>query len=204
MDRKIRALRKSLDESPGSVKNHQRLAGSPGSGSPETTLAEIKSELAMAGKIRMVVAKTLPEQRIVECIVLDPYDVDLQDEWVPPAEVESTAYGFVEHSRLIGFRHAVEAEGATLVSSFVEAYPTPEDRIRAHENLPHRAYRRPFGTDVIKSGSWAAAVRLPEGLWQQVLDGTLNSFSIGGGSFKIDLSTAVMPEVEFIDLAPAS
>jgi hypothetical protein len=145
------------------------------------------------------VVKSDLEKQIVYGVVLDPYAVDLQGDWVPPAEIESTAHGFQKESRVIGFRHRKTAEGAELVETFVENYPSGE-RAKAMKNLPHKVYRRKYGDDVIHSGAWVAGVQLPDQLWEMHLQGKLNAFSIGGFSFKTKITTDAMPAVEFIDL----
>lgn len=105
----------------------------------------------------------------------------------------------MKKSRVIGFRHRQKAEGAELVESFVEAYPPGQHEL-ALKNLPHKAYRRQFGNDVIHSGTWVAGVKLPDELWAMHKRGELNAFSIGGFSFKTQMTEAAMPDVTFIDL----
>ena len=103
----------------------------------------------------------------------------------------------------MGLQHNGIAE-AEIVESWVEIYPTPEDRELALKNLPHSAYRRKFGTDTVHSGAWIAGARLSDELWAVHKKGELDAFSIGGFSFKTQVSDKAMPEVEFIDLEPTT
>ena len=135
--------------------------------------------------------------------MLDPYSVDLQNEWVPPAAIEDTAHDFLEKSRVVGLRHTGKAD-ASVVESWVELYPSTKDREAALDNLPHRVFRRAFGDDVIHSGSWVAGVRLSDELWDQFQQGELGAFSVGGFSFKTKVSVDAMPEVDFVDLSPSA
>ena len=91
---------------------------------------------------------------------------------------------------------------AEVVESWVEPYPTIKDRELALQNLPHDAFLREFGTDVLKSGAWVMGAKLSDALWAAHKRGELDAFSIGGFSFKTQISTDAMPEVNFIDVRP--
>lgn len=203
--RKVRAMAKALDiQLPVRDANRAiRPTGQPSQGDFGATLAEPTSELRMDRPIRCRVVKSAPEKQIVYGVVLDPYSVDLQNEWVPPATIEDTAHDFVEKSRVIGLKHAAKAD-AKLVESWVELYPSVKDREAALGNMPHRVFRRRFGDDVIHSGSWVAGVRLSDELWEQYKRGDLDAFSVGGFSFKTKVSTDAMPDVDYVDLAPSA
>jgi uracil-DNA glycosylase family 4 len=203
--RKVRAMAKALDMPAQTVKAKvaTRPTGQPSQGDFGATLAEPRSELRKGDAIRCRVVKSASEKQIVYGVVLDPYSVDLQNEWVPPATIEDTAHDFVEKSRVIGLKHATKAD-ARLVESWVELYPSVKDREAALANMPHRVFRRGFGDDVIHSGSWVAGVRLSDELWDQYRRGELDAFSVGGFSFKTKVTTSAMPDVEFVDLAPSA
>lgn len=204
--RKVRAMAKALDISPSAVDGKAvatRPVGQPSEGGLGATLAETISELRSSGAIKCRVVKAAPEKHIVYGVVLDPYSVDLQNEWVPPATIEDTAHDFVERSRVIGLQHVGKAD-ATLVESWVELYPSEGDRAAALDNQPHRVFKRKFGDDEIHSGSWVAGVRLSDSLWDAYQRGDFGAFSVGGFSFKTNVSTNAMPEVEIIDLAPSA
>lgn len=203
--RKVRAIAKALDISIKSMdaNNASRPSDQPSEGGSGATLAESISELRKGDAIRCRVVKSAPEKQIVYGVVLDPYSVDTQDEWVPPATIEDSAHEFLEKSRVIGLRHTSKAE-ATLVESWVEIYPSPADREAALENRPHRVFKRRFGDDEIHSGSWMAGVRLSDELWDLYKRGELGAFSVGGFSFKTKVTTDAMPDVEYIELSPTA
>ncbi len=199
--RKLKILAKSLDI-PLQVQDHvKRPTGKPIQGQPGATLTDSISELRKDETFRVAVTKSLPEKQIVYGVVLDPYQVDLQNDWIPPAEIEATAHDFLEKSRVIGLKHRGMAD-AKLVESWVEIYPSSKDREAALANQPHSVFKRSFGTDIIHSGAWVAGVRLSDELWASYKTGELDAFSIGGFSFKSRVAQQTMPAVQFIDMAP--
>ena len=199
--RKLGNLRKSLtlDNSDRTVNYNSSPICSPSTGKPGTNPVESISGLRKDGTFRVPVIKSLPEKQIVYGVVLDPYQVDLHNDWIPPAEIESTAHDFLEKSRVIGLKHKGLAD-AKLVESWVEVYPTKEDHAAALINQPHKVFKRAFGDDVIHSGAWVAGVRLSDELWAAYKIGDLDAFSIGGFSFKSQVTPDVMPSVEYIEL----
>lgn len=197
--RKIRALGKSLDVPVQPVRKRNQQGSEPRHGGAPGNLTDAISEKRKTGQIVCKVSKSAEDKQIVYGVVLDPYEVDLQTEWVPPAEIESTAHGFLKKSRVIGLEHMERAD-AQIVESWVEPYPSKEDYLAALENRPHRAFKRQFGNDVIRSGAWVAGVQLGDREWQLHKKGELNAFSVGGFSFKTKITTAAMPEVEFVEL----
>lgn len=205
VSRKLKVIRKSLDGNRYGVQDHKYRESEQSQSGALGNLADAISEMRKTGRATCRVVKAAVEKQIVYGVVLDPYRVDLQREWVPPAEIESTAHGFVKKSRVIGFEHLERAD-ARLVESWVEPYPSREDYLAALENRPHRVFKRQFGDDEIHSGSWVAGVELGDKEWAQYKKGELGAFSIGGFSFKSKVTTAAMPEVSFIRLieAPAA
>ena len=153
-----------------------------------------------AEKSRAVdIYKADEEKRIVYGVVLDPTELDAHEDFLSPSVIEETAHQFLESSRTIGLDHNGDAEGATVVESYVERYPTQEDYRLAIEGKPHRSFRTRFGEDSVTSGSWVLGVRLPPDLWSKVKSGELNAFSIGGVGTREDLGAGEMPDIEFID-----
>lgn len=202
--RKLKGIAKALDVKLPKVRKSVQQGGTPSKGAAPANLADAISEMRKTGRALCRVIKSAEEKQIVYGVVLDPYDVDLQTEWVPPAEIESTAHGFLKKSRVIGFEHIERAE-AQIVESWVELYPSTADYQAALENRPHRAYTRKFGDggEMIHSGTWVAGVQLGDREWALHKQGKLNAFSVGGFSFKTKMTTAAMPEVEFIELIAA-
>jgi 2'-5' RNA ligase len=193
--RKLRGIRKTLDESLSAMKDK---SASSQRGVPAENL-----KTSGKGDVLARIAKSDEDRQIIYAVVLDPYQVDLQNDWVPPAEIEQTAHDFLAKSRVIGFRHRGALEGAEVVESLVELYPSPEDRRLAFANQPHRAYRRKFGADTIHSGAWVLGVRLPDEIWAMYKRGEIDAFSIGGSGVRTPMPDSIMPKVEFIELVPS-
>ena len=202
VDRKVKTICKALDIGRSSAETLNSSKVDPSHGEAGTNLADSISELEQGGGLRVAVTKSLEEKQIVYGVILDPYQVDLHNDWLPPAEIETTAHDFLEKSRVIGLKHNGVAE-AQIVESWVEVYPSTKDRELALQNLPHKAFERPFGSDTIHSGAWVAGVKLSDELWALHKKGDLDAFSIGGFSFKTKISTSAMPKVEFITLEPS-
>jgi hypothetical protein len=147
---------------------------------------------------RVGIYKADESKRIVYGVVLDPYIIDAHDDYLSPAVIEETAHDFLSESRVVGLDHNGAADGAKVVESWIQPYPTPEDYKAAIEGKPHKAYAQSFGDDVVRSGSWVLGVKLTPELWSRVQSGELNGFSIGGYGQREDMAEGEMPEVEFI------
>ena len=145
------------------------------------------------------IAKADSEKQIVYGIVLDPYQVDSQDDWVPPKAIEETAHRWLAESRVIGLDHSEKAD-AYPVESYMVPYPSREDYANAMANKPHRAFTMPFGDDVVHSGSWVLGTKLGDAEWAQVKNGELNAYSIGGYGNRKATAKSSMPQVEFVEL----
>ena len=145
------------------------------------------------------ISKADSEKQIIYGIVLDPYQVDSQDDWVPPKAIEETAHRWLAESRVIGLDHSDEAN-AHPVESYMVPYPSRGDYDKAMANEPHKAYTMPFGDDVVHSGSWVLGTKLGDAEWAKVKDGELNAYSIGGYGNRKKTVKSSMPEVEFIEL----
>lgn len=189
IDRKLKALRKNLDAMPA----HKRPSLRPIRKTAESQLGD-----GIDAKVARIHKASKPK-RIVYGVVLDPYQVDLQDDWIPPADIEETAHSFVAKHGYISYQHEGMAD-AKLVESSVEQYPSQEDYRKAMEGLPHRAYRRKFGKDVVHSGAWVMAVQLSPELWAEYERGELDAFSIEGFGTRSQTTEAAMPQVTFVDL----
>jgi uracil-DNA glycosylase len=199
VDRKIRRLRKALDD--GFV-----VAGCKSERAGELDiLAGRVGETLHGGHGRAVarVMKASREKQIVYGVVLDPYEIDTQTEWVPPSEVESTAHEYLRKSRVLGREH-VRKDNADLVESWCVHYPSPEDYRAAMSLLPHKSYVMPFGEDHVHSGAWVAGVHLSDEAWAAYKRGEITGFSIGGFSHKTTVHRSAMPKVEFVQLKEES
>jgi len=144
------------------------------------------------------IAKADEEKRIVYGVVLDPYKVDAHGDLISPAEVEQTAHGWMEKSRVVGLQHSEMAD-AVPVESWLVPYPTEKDYQAAMAGKPHKASKTSFGTDTIHSGTWVLGTRLGKTEWEAVKTGELNAYSIGGFGKRRNLSESDAPKVTFIE-----
>jgi hypothetical protein len=190
IDRKLKALRKNLDAKAPPLRPSLRPLS-------KTARSHDGDGIENARVARIF--KAQEPKRIVYGVVLDPYQVDLQGDWIPPADIQETAWSFVEKHGYISYQHEGMAD-ATLVESSVEQYPSATDYQNAMQGKPHRAYRRKFGGDVVHSGAWIMAVRLSPRLWEEFQRGELDAFSIEGFGTRETVSPSEMPSVTFVDL----
>jgi hypothetical protein len=154
----------------------------------------------LSKSLTVPIAKADSEKKIVYGIVLDPYQIDAQNDYVSPKAIEETAHDWLSKSRIIGFDHTKKADAYPVESSIIP-YPSREDYQNAMEGKPHRAYRMPFGDDVVHSGSWVLGTKLGDSEWDEVKEGKLNAYSIGGYGKREPMSKNEMPKVEFVELA---
>jgi len=149
----------------------------------------------MPAKRAMVrVAKADSKLHVVVGVVLDPYQIDADRDWAPPAEVEKTAHDWLSGSRVIGFRHSRRVDGAVPVESWLVPYPTVEDRQAAIDGQPHRIYRMPLGKDTqVHSGAWVLGIRLPDPEWAMYQRGELDAYSVGGTGMRTPIAESFDP-----------
>ncbi len=141
------------------------------------------------------IIKVDDEKQIVYGVVLDPYIVDTQGDWIPPAEVEKTAHDWMKDSRTIGLGHKQEAQ-ATPVESYLLPYPDAEDYRKAMHGEPHRIIKFKIGEGFVHSGSWVLATKVEDpATWELVKSGELGSYSIGGRGERTEIEVTAMPDV---------
>ena len=169
-----------------------------GPGEPSKKLSTETGDPVEVSKMCNIV-KADKEKQIVYSVVLDPYIFDAHDDMIPPADVEATAHGWLEKSRMVGLNHAGQAK-ATVVESFLVPYPTPQDYQNAMAMKAHKAYKMPYGSDKVHSGTWVVGFRLDDQLWQMVQNGELNAVSIGGFGSREPIKQDAVPEVEIVEL----
>ena len=190
--RKLRSVAKALDVKVEYVQH----ATTRGTVSESVTPSQDTEQF---GAKTCKVSKAQPEKQIVYGVVLDPYVVDLQGDWLSPATIEASAHGFLKKSRVIGLEHVTKAD-AQVVESWIEPYPSAQDYRAAMDGLPHKAFSKAFGSDLVHSGTWIAGVQVGDKEWALHKEGKLNSFSVGGFSLKSVVDSSEMPDVEFIEL----
>jgi len=124
-----------------------------------------------------VFMKTIPlikgtapdDERFVLGIVLEPEEVDAQKDIYSAAEIRTAAHRFMEDFQDVGLMHKMRVNGAVKI---VESYLAPADLTVA-------------GTH-IKQGTWLLGVHvLSDALWEDVKDGKLTGFSIGGSARRV-------------------
>ena len=122
-------------------------------------------------------AKTIPlikganpdDERFVLGIVLEPEVVDAQNDIYSAAEIRTAAHRFMEEFQDVGLMHQMRVNGEVKI---VESYLAPTDLTIA-------------GTQV-KAGTWLLGVHvLSDALWEDVKNGTLSGFSIGGSARRV-------------------
>jgi uracil-DNA glycosylase family 4 len=155
----------------------------------------------MSGRaIDVAITKADKAKQIVYGVVLDPYQVDAQGDWIPPAEVEDTAHRWLQESRVIGLRHSAKAE-AVPVESWIVQYPSAEDYAKAQRNEPHAIFSIPFGSSAVHSGAWVLGTKiLDQGLWKEIESGKLGEYSVGGLGVRTPIERGTMPEVRVINV----
>jgi uracil-DNA glycosylase/2'-5' RNA ligase len=190
MERKLGRITKALDE--GFIFKDTSVI-SPG---PRLEILPGRS-----GECFVKVAKAAAEKQIVYCVAIDPYEVDTQDEWIPPAVAEQAAHDYLRQSRVIGREHT-RKDRADLVESSCVPYPSKEDYQKAMTLQPHSAWEMPYGDDVVHSGAWIVGIKLDADGWAAYKRGDITGVSIGGFSAKTRADKASMPEVTFVPLVP--
>lgn len=142
----------------------------------------------------ITISKLDDEKQIASFIVTDPYQVDAQGDWPPPADVEAYAYDWLEKSRVIGESHKRKAQ-AVPVASWLIPYPTPTDYKAAMSGAEHDIYEIKLGNDFAKSGSHIIDIRFKDDLWKRLKSGEFNAVSIGGKGVRKPVSRSAMPKV---------
>ena len=116
------------------------------------------------------------DERYVLGVVLEPDVVDAQNDIYDADEVRKAAHGFMSQFQTFGLMHQQPLEDHVEI---LESYLAPVDFDIADQT--------------IRKGSWLLAIRVLSGeLWEQVRNGTLTGFSIGGTARRLsesDLNT---------------
>lgn len=102
-------------------------------------------------------------------VVLEPDTIDLQGDVITEDDVRLAMEGYMLNSQLVGHQHQEVAK-----ASVVECYLAPE-------NFDVE------GLDSVRKGSWVLTVKVfDDDLWNDVLDGKLTGFSIGGTGLRTE------------------
>lgn len=169
---KGKGKKKPTDNSGGGGKDdHGHGAGgghSGGSGFDIYGAAADTAEKSAYAKI----AKADGEKKIIYCVVLTPNEVDAQDEWMSPEDIERTAHLYLQKSRVVGKNHQALVKAVP-----VESYISPTDW----------KCTGPDGDEqLVKKGAWVIAIKiLDDAEWNKVLDGEYTGVSIGGFGLRV-------------------
>lgn len=145
------------------------------------------------------IAKADEAKRVVYGVVLDPYAVDLQDDWSPPNEVEEAAHAWLANWRMVGSQHEARSPGSQVVESYLFPYPSPADYRAACAVQPHRVFALPFGRDVLHSGAWVLGLKLTDDAeWEKYRSGEYDGLSIRGYGERVEVARSAMPQIEII------
>jgi len=125
------------------------------------------SKTAELNEVEFQVLKQEDEQRTVLGIVLEPEEIDAQEDIYSEDEITQTAWRFMERYQQFGLMHKEILQSILPLESFI----APVD----------------FEIDgqFVKKGTWLLRVRvLDDEIWQDVRSGRLTGFSIGGSALR--------------------
>jgi len=136
------------------------------------------------------VTKIDKDNQIVYGVVYEPYAIDTDGETITKDHVAKMAWDFISNGYYanIDIQHNFEKSGACVVESFITRKGDPD-----------------FPED-----SWVMGVKVPDTVWEQILSGELNGFSLAGPSSKsparvlveIDKQIVGITENSTIDILP--
>lgn len=113
-------------------------------------------------RVEVTVAGTNGEKRLVYGVVLEPLDIDAQDQVMTADDIEFAAHHFMAVQGIMGYRHR-----QTVPAKVVESYIAPCDF--------------EMGGQLVKQGSWVLVSRCDDDkTWQEIADGTITGYSVGG------------------------
>lgn len=140
----------------------RKVVNPPAPGRP--TVTKVAKMLAH-GKV-VPILKAVAHKQIVYGVILEPNEIDAQDDFMDPEEIEKAAHRYLSKSRVIGSSHEkpIDAEP-------VESFIAPQDLELDGQ----------YGPQKVKKGSWILGVKVHDPKeWQKILDGDYTGFSVGG------------------------
>ncbi len=134
----------------------------------EDRISEVlKATFAKGREIRLIKADEL-EERIVFGVVLEPNEIDAQNDTISEEEIRQAAHKFMENFGNLGLQHKEIVNGKlVLLESFIAPVPFEVEG------------------EKVKKGSWLFKERVvDDALWAAVKKGDFTGFSIGGSAIR--------------------
>lgn len=120
----------------------------------------------------VAICKSDDWRQIVYGVVLAPNELDSQNDWMTPADIEEAAHHYLATSRVVGTEHT-DPIAAIPVESFI----APQDL----------DFNGQYGPTRVTKGSWVLGVKINDPLeWKMVLNGEYTGFSVGGFGVRED------------------
>jgi len=133
---------------------------------PSEKQADRQDHRPFAKSIPLIKGADPADERYVLGVVLEPEVVDAQGDIYSAEEVRQAAHRFMEEYGGLGVMHRLRVNGQVKI---LESFLAPVDLT--------------IGDVKVRKGTWLLAVRiLSDELWEQVRDGRLRGFSIGGSA----------------------
>lgn len=133
---------------------------------PGSAVGKSRIEKMLAkGKV-VPILKAVAHKQIVYGVILAPNEIDAQEDFMEPEEIEKAAHRYLMKSRVIGSGHdkPIDAEP-------VESFIAPQDLEMTGQ----------YGPQVVKKGSWILGVKVHDPQeWQKIVNGEYTGFSVGG------------------------
>jgi SAM-dependent methyltransferase len=132
---------------------------------PQVAKISKMEKILRKGKI-VPILKANPAKQVVYGVVLAPDEIDSQEDFMEPDEIEKTAHKYLSASRVIGAGHEKQID-ATPVESFI----APQDLELSGQ----------YGPQIVKKGSWILGVKIHDpDEWNKITKGEYTGFSVGG------------------------
>lgn len=125
-----------------------------------------KIEKALKFERTIPIMKMNGAKQIVYGVVLAPNEIDAQEDFMEPEEIEKAAHLYLAKSRIVGASHSKPVEAYP-----VESFIAPQDLSFTGQN----------GPQIVKKGSWVLGVKVVDPAeWKKIVDGEYTGFSVGG------------------------
>lgn len=132
-----------------------------------TSKKESGVEKILKSKPELPIFKADSEKQVVYCVVLAPNEIDLQEDYMYPEDIEKAAHDYLMRSRVIGASHKRGIDATP-----VESYIAPQDLV--YEGGP-------YGSQEVKKGSWVIGIKVHDPVeWEKVKSGEYTGVSVGG------------------------